>query len=169
MLKLSFITEQGRQNPLEARAAGIAAFFDKESKKISDRTERARSLAIGVDTNGAVKRRQQQILHLEQRQIELNHARAFVLGVLSNTPQASETPSVGYYFVEKLNEIDLEIERIQSYPRGVIIELGVVKGKRQELEHLSTIRADMLRVGNHVLGLLGEPPLVDEKNPAANS
>lgn len=67
----------------------------------------------------------------------------------------------------KLDEIDLEIERIQSHPLSVIFEKGIVKGRKQELDHLSKIRADMLRVGNHVLDILGQPLLVDEKNPAA--
>ncbi len=122
--------------------------------------ERARSLAIGVDANGTVRRKQQETLHLEQRGTELNHARAFVLGTLAKTPQG-----IGYFFLGKLDEIDLEIERVKFNAHGVIFEGGVVKGKRQELEHLRTIRADTVDIANFVLDALGQPPLVDKKNP----
>ena len=152
--------EQREQKPPETRTASIADFFNKKSKKISDKMGRARSLAIGVDTNGTVRRREQEILHLEQREAELSHVRDFVLGALAEAPQA-----IGYFFLGKLDEIDLEIERIQSHPNGVFFEERVVKGKKQELEHLRTIRADMLRDGNFVLDVLGQPPLADEKNP----
>jgi len=158
--------KKDKETPPEVIAAALSVFFDKESKKISTRLETARSIVNGVDTNGAVVRKRQQILHLEERQAELDHISSFVLKVITSTTQTSEIPSIGYYFVGKLDEIDLEIKRIQSHPHGVIFEQGVVKGRSQELKHLAIIRSDMLRVGNYVLGLLGEPPLVDEKNPA---
>ncbi len=158
--------EQDPNSPIEAKAVSVTAFFDEELRAISDKMERAESTHVDVDTNGTVRRRQQEILHFGQRQIELEHNRAFVLEVLAKTPQTSETSGIGYYFVGKLDEIDLTIERIGQHRHGVIIEEGTVKGKEQELEHLRTIRSDMLRIGNHVLSLIGEPPLVDKKDSA---
>ena len=157
--------EQGRKTPPEVIAASIDKFFGIESKKISNRMQRVTSLAKGVDTNGSVVRKQQQILHLEERKTELDHVHSFVSRILADITQTSEIPSIRYYFVGKIDEIDLEAKRIQSDPRGVIFENGIVKGIKQEQHHLAIIRADMLRVGNHVLDLLGQPPLVDEKTP----
>ncbi len=152
--------EQSRPSTPEERKSAISDFFEKELRKISGKLETARALAMGVDTNGAVKRRQQEILHLEERQRELNHDRDFVLGTLTEPPEA-----IRYFLLGKIDEIDLESERIESHPSSVIFDGGPVRGKEQELHHLRTILADTFRVGNHVLGVLGQPPLADKKNP----
>ncbi len=125
--------------------------------------EKARVLNIDVETRGDVRRKPQEILHLEERETELAHDHDFVLGFLANTP--TQTSGIGDFFEGKLDEIDLEIKRTEAHPIGVIFDGGLVRGKKQALHHLRTIRTDMLRVGNHVLDVLGQPPLVDKKNP----
>ncbi|GEM_PF-3723968 len=152
--------QKSKPSTPEERRSAISDFFEKELKKISGKLEIARALAMGVDTNGAVRRRQQEILHLEQRETELGHDRGFVLEALTESPEA-----IRYFLLGKIDEIDLESKRIESHPSSLIFDGGPVKGKEQELHHLRTILADTFRVGNHVLGVLGQPPLVDKKNP----
>jgi len=155
--------EKGRKNPPEAIASAISAFFDEESKTISSEIKEAESMPIGVNANRTVTRRDQKILHLEQSQTELDHTRAFVLRIFNNTPQAMQASEIRGFFEGKLDEISIETERVSTHPHGVILEGGIVKGIEQELDHLTSIRADMFRIGNHVLSLFGEPPLADEE------
>ncbi|MEK7502189.1 MAG: hypothetical protein AAB609_01550 [Patescibacteria group bacterium] len=155
--------QKSKPSTPEERASAIADLFRDELKKISDKLEKARALNIDVETRGDVRRKPQEILHLKERETELVHDRGFVLGVLANTP--TQTSGIGDFFAGKLDEIDLEIKRTEAHPSGVIFDEGPIRGKKQALHHLSTIRADMLRAGNHVLGVLGQPPLADKKNP----
>lgn len=152
--------------PEEGRSA-VSDLFGKELGKISDKLKKARALDLGVETKGDVRRRHQEILHLEERETELAHDRDFVLGTL--TGPTTQTSGIGDFFAGKLDEIDLEIKRTEDHPSSVIFDGGPVRGKKQALHHLATIRADMLRVGNHVLDVLGQPPLIDKKNPRPNS
>lgn len=157
------------QSPLEAKAAGIAAFFDKESKKIAGKIKKAEKLNTGVNIGGSsVIRGEQRTLHLEHRQTELEDARSIVLEVITKTPKASQGSSIHNYFSSRVAEIDLETERIDK-KQDMFKEGGVRKSKRQEREQLNTLRTDMFRVGNHVLSVIGGPPLIDTRNSAGKS
>lgn len=151
--------EQRRPSTPEERTAAIAGIFDDELKKIAEKIAQARDLELHVDTNGAVRRRQHEILNLQQRQAELTRDRNLVLGGIT------APPAIRHLFETRIRKIDLEAERVTSHSLGVLFERGAVIGKEQELEHLDTVRTDMLRVGNAVLDILGEPPLVDKKIP----
>lgn len=159
--------EKGRESPPEERAASITTYFDDESKKISDRMKKVRARTDGVYTNGTINRRRQEVLHLEQRHAELINDRTAVLQMLSERP--TQTYGIRIFFERKLDEIDLEIEARKSHSHRVILEKGTVIGVPQQLSHLATMRTDMFRIGNHVLGLLGEHLLTDKKDSATNS